>query len=369
MALADELITANRLAWPNPMADAMDKIRKLQGHPVVVLASGDPFNYGVGTMLAKNFPVSEMLCLPQPSAFSQAAARMGWSLPDTKLITLHGRPLSGLNRHLHKGARILALSWDETTPGKVAQALNERGLAQAEITVLENMGGPKEKLRSCKAGEFNLTDIAPLNTLAIDLSPITNGSNFHPSLSRLTPGLEDSDFDHDGQITKRDIRVITISALAPRPGEFLWDIGLGSGSIAIEWLLCHPSMGAIGFEHNETRAARAMANAAALGTPELKVVTGSAPAILENQPQPDVVFIGGGLTTPNLFETAWKAMPEGGRLVTNAITLESEARLTDLHAQFGGELLKISLSHADRVGRMRGWRAARPVTQWRVIKK
>ena len=365
LALSDPLIKGKRLSWPSPIGDALPEIEKHRGRPVAVLASGDPFHYGVGDLLMRAVTADETLCLPQPSAFSLAAARLGWSLQDVAPVSLHGRALEGIVRHLQPGARILALSWDGETPAKVAALLRERGLGESIITVLERMGGANECVRQKTAKAFSLDKIEPLNTIAVEVV-----GSAATALS-LAPGLDDSLFEHDGQLTKRDVRAITVSALAPRQGELLWDVGLGAGSIAIEWLLQHPSLRAIGIEEGPERAARATRNAAALGTPDLKIVQGHAPQALAGLPAPDAVFIGGGLGDAGLFDAVWSALKPGGRLVANAVSLGSEAKLIELFQQHGGELTRIEIAKsgaAGRSGKVFVWRPAAPIIQWRVTK-
>jgi precorrin-6Y C5,15-methyltransferase (decarboxylating) len=365
LALADSLIKGQRLHWPSPIADALPEIEKRRGRPVTVLASGDPFHYGVGDLLMRAFPADEMLCLPQPSAFSLAAAQLGWSLQEVTPVSLHGRALEGIVRHLQPGARILALSWDGETPAKLAALLRERGFGESRLTVLECMGGPCARIRKTTAKGFDLDKIEPLNTIALEVT----GSS--AAALSLAPGLDDSLFEHDGQLTKRDVRAITVSALAPRQGELLWDVGLGAGSIAIEWLLRHPSLKAIGIEEGAERAARATRNAASLGTPDLKIVQGHAPQTLAGLPAPDAVFVGGGLGDDGVFEAVWSALKPGGRLVANAVSLGSEAKLIALFQQHGGELTRIEIAKsgaAGRSGKVFVWRPAAPIIQWRVTK-
>lgn len=365
LALADPLIKSQRLAWPSPIGDALPEISRHRGRPVTVLASGDPFHYGVGEMLTRTIPAEEMLCLPQPSSFSLAAARLGWSLQDVALVSLHGRVLEGIVRHLQPGARILALSWDEATPAKLATFLMARGFGDSAMMVLERMGGPGERVRRTTAAAFDLDKIEPLNTIALDIVGPASAA-----LS-LAPGLDDSLFEHDGQLTKRDVRAVTISTLAPRHGELLWDVGLGAGSIAIEWLLRHPSLKAIGIEESVERAARAARNAALLGAPDLKIVQGHAPEALAGLPVPDAVFLGGGLGDPGQFETVWAALKPGGRLVANAVSLGSEAKLIEHFQRHGGELTRLEIAKsgpAGRSGNVFVWRPAAPIIQWRVTK-
>lgn len=361
LTLAGDLVRGKTLAWPSPMTAAYPEIAAHRGQPVVVLASGDPFHYGVGRQLAEIVPPDEMLCLPQPSSFSLAASRLAWSLPDVTPVTLHGRALEGIVRHLQPGAKILALSWDATTPQKLAAFLTARGMGASRIFVLEALGGPRERVRQATAESFDLAGIDPLNLIGLEVAVAPEAW-----IVTLAPGLDDTLFEHDGQLTKREIRAVTLSALAPRQGELLWDVGLGAGSVAIEWLLRHPAMRAIGIEERPERAARAGRNAVALGTPDLRIVEGRAPEALKDLPAPDAVFVGGGFSDNGVFDAVWAALKPGGRLVVNAVALETEARLIALHARHGGDLTRIQVSRAEPVGTMFGWRPAMPVTQWRV---
>jgi precorrin-6Y C5,15-methyltransferase (decarboxylating) len=365
LGLAEALIRGRTLAWPSPIGDALPEIERHRGRPVVVLASGDPFHYGVGDLLLRSIPANETLCLPNASAFSLAAARLGWSLQDVALVSLHGRALEGIVRHLQPGARILALSWDGETPGKLAKFLGERGMGASSITVLEAMGGPRERVRSATAAGLDVADVAPLNTIALQVIADA-GAKVLP----LAPGLDDTLFEHDGQLTKREVRAITVSALAPRQGELLWDVGLGAGSVAIEWLLRHPSLKAIGIEAEPERAARAARNAAALGTPDLQIVQRRAPEAFAGLPAPDAIFLGGGLANPNMLEAAWAALKPGGRLIANAVSIQSEARLIECFQRHGGELVRLDVSKAGKAGTggVFVWRAAAPIVQWRARK-
>ncbi|MBC7580526.1 MAG: precorrin-6y C5,15-methyltransferase (decarboxylating) subunit CbiE [Tardiphaga sp.] len=363
LAMADVLIAGRRLPWSSPLDTTLQDIAGHRGRAVVVLASGDPFHYGIGRQLAALASPEEFICLPQPSAYSLAAARLGWSLQDVALVTLHGRALEGVIGHLQPGAKILTLSWDAATPAKLAALLAARGMGGSRLTVLEAMGGPRERLRSTIAAEFDFDAIDPLNTVAIEVV-CAPGAMTLP----FTPGLDDSCFESDGQLTKREIRAITLSALAPRHGELLWDVGLGAGSVAIEWLLRHPSLRAIGIEARADRADRAARNAASLGTPDLQIVQGDAPAALHGLATPDAVFIGGGMGDDGVFDAVWRALRPGGRLIVNAVSVETESILADRFREHGGELIRLQVTKADRVGAMYGWRPAMPVTQWRVQK-
>lgn len=362
LALAAPL-AARTLSWPSPISDGYQAILARRGEPTCVLATGDPFHYGVGAELARLVPAEEITCFPQPSAFGLAAARMGWSLPECDCISLHGRSLERIIPYLQPGARLIALSWDGTTPGKLAELLKERGLSLSMMTILEAMGGPRERVRNVAAAEFALTDVDPLNTVAIE---IVAGQDAR--ITALTPGLADSWFENDGQLTKAEIRALTLAALAPRAGELLWDIGAGAGSIGIEWCLRHPRNHCLAIEENADRAERARRNALHLGATRLDVRMGRAPEALAGWPVPDAVFIGGGATDAGVFEAAWAALKPGGRLVLNAVTLETEMLVGSLHARHGGTMRRIGLSRLEKIGSMNGWRAAMPVTQWMVTK-
>lgn len=363
--LADRLIRGRRLAWPSPIGNAIPEIERQRGRPVVVLASGDPFHYGVGDLLLRAVPAQETLCLPQPSSFSLAAARLGWSLQDVALVSLHGRALDAIVRHLQPAARILALSWDGGTPAKLAGLLVARGMGESRLTVLEAMGGSRERVRRTPAAGFDVADVAALNTIALEVVASPGAT-----VVALAPGLDDNLFENDGQLTKREVRAATIAALAPRRGELLWDVGLGAGSVAIEWLLRHPSLKAIGIEDRPERAARAARNAAALGTPDLQIVQKQAPDGFAGLPAPDAVFIGGGLSDPGLFDAAWSHLKSGGRLVANAVSLQSEARLIELFQRHGGELVRLEVAKAGKAGTggVFVWRQAAPIVQWRIRK-
>jgi len=350
-----------RLAWPSPMQDAYPAILARRGDAVCVLASGDPFFYGVGSSLAALVGPDEFESFPQASAFSLAASRLGWALQDCALLTLHGRALQRIIPHLHPGARVMALSWDGETPAKLASLLCGRGLGDSRLTVLEAMGGPRERRRCATAWEFDGRGVDPLNTIALEVVE-TVGARIPPRAA----GLPDEWFEHDGQITKREMRALTISALAPRPRETLWDVGAGSGSIAIEWLLADLSLQAIAVERDPTRCACIAANAAALGVPQLRVVEGAAAEALTGLPAPDAVFLGGGVEAA--FETCWAALRPGGRLVVNAVTVESQAQVAQLSRRFGGDLLHVQFARAEPVGRFRGFRALMPSVQWRAVK-
>ncbi len=356
-------LAARSLPWPSPIQEGYRAILARRGEPTCVLATGDPFHYGVGAELARLVPPDEILCFPGASAFSLAAARMGWSLPDCDCVSLHGRAFERIVPALQPSARLLVLSWDGTTPMRIAALLAGRGMGGSLVTVLEAMGGPRERMRAARADAFDLDDIDPLNTVAIEVA-----ASPRARIVTLAPGLDDDWFANDGQLTKAEMRAITLASLAPRAGELLWDVGAGAGSVAIEWCLRHPKNRCIAVEERADRAERARGNALDLGAPQVEFRIGRAPEALEDLEPPDAVFIGGGASEAGVFEACWLALKPGGRLVVNAVTLETEARLANLHAAHGGAMRRVALSRLERVGAMHGWRAAMPVTQWMVVK-
>jgi precorrin-6Y C5,15-methyltransferase (decarboxylating) len=355
--LAGALIRGAVRPWPSPFDRAVAEVVEQRGRPVCVLASGDPFFYGVGATLVRHVDPAETLVVPGSSSFSLAAARLGWPLQETAWLSLNGRPLDLIRPHLHPGARILALTPDGAGPGALAALLADSGFGGSQVTVLEALGGPRERIRTTRAGGFALADVDALNVVALEIEA-TPGARI---LAR-TPGLSDVLFEHDGQITKREIRAVTLSSLAPRRSELLWDIGAGAGSVAIEWMLADTSMRAIAIEQRADRAARIRRNAAVFGVPGLEVIEGRAPDALAGLPQPHAIFIGGGATFS--LDAAIAALRSGGRLVVNAVTLQTETLLSARHAALGGDLVRIALSRADAVGEETGWRPALPITQW-----
>jgi len=363
LALAASLIKGETRQWPSPFDTAMRDLTALAGRRVCVLASGDPFLHGVGATIARLVPAAEIDVIPAPSAFSLAAARLGWPLAGIETVSLHGKPADLLRPLLHRGRRVIALTSDEEGPATVAALLAESGFGRSHVTVLEALGGEREKIRSARADRFQLDGIDPLNVVAIEVVA-DPGARILP----LAAGLADDLFEHDGQITKREVRALTLSALAPRRGELLWDIGAGAGSISIEWMLADPSLSAIAVESNPERAARIGRNALSLGVPGLTIVEGMAPAALIGLPTPDAIFVGGGGSDDGVLDAATDALSSGGRLVANAVTLEMEAILLARQARLGGELIRIAVSRAAPVGSMQGWRPAMPVTQWSWVK-
>jgi len=345
--------------WPVPFADGVEQILAMRGRQVVVLASGDPFWFGAGSLFAERLQPGEWVAHPGISVFALATSRLGWRLEDVTCLGLHAASLARIRPHLAAGSRLLVTLRNGAAVTELGGIVTDLGFGSTMLSVMEALGGPREKVRTVRAdGEVPEAIAAPV-LVAID----TAGGSAMP----LAPGLRDDLFEHDGQITKRPVRALTVAALAPRHGEMLWDIGAGSGSVAIEWLLRHPSLGAIALEANSDRFARIARNAMALGVDRLRVISGTAPEALAGLPLPDAVFVGGG-GDEALLQALWALLPVGTRLVANAVTLESEALFAAWQARVGGELLRIELAEAVALGGKRGWRAAYPVVQWSVMR-
>ncbi len=351
-----------RLAWPSPFSALIETIEALKPRHVAVLATGDPLWFGVGSTFAKHIPMAELCVYPALSAFALATARMGWPLAECEMLSLHGRPFPLLQSAIQPGARLLILAHDGETPAKVAAALCQRGYGQSRITVLELMAGPDEARIEGTAADWGSRTVEPFHTLAVECV-----ANRDAALLPRTPGLPDDAFQHDGQITKREVRAATLAALAPTPGALLWDVGAGSGSVAIEWMRSAAHTRAIAVERQQSRIGNIESNAAALGVPGLQVVAGQAPEVLADLPAPDAVFIGGGLSAQTV-DPCLRALKPGGRLVANAVTLQGEAVLFDAQERLGGALSRIAISRAEPVGPFLGWRPLMPVTQWSIRK-
>ncbi len=359
------------LRWSSPIQTSIDELLTHRGTPVCILASGDPLCYGIATTLLKQIPFEEMQIIPHLSAFTLATARLGWSTPEVETLSLCGRSPDLLRAALYPNAKILILSADRTTPHKVVDLLNQSGYGETEITILEHLGGPQERQFTQRAHPWTVPDCAPLNTIALHCPPQSNlsilNSQFSIPTSRL-PGLPDTLYHHDGQLTKAEIRSLTLCALAPYPGALLWDVGEGCGSIGIEWMRTHPRCHAIAIESNADRLVSIAHNAQNLGVPNLQIIAGRAPDALVNLPQPDVIFIGGGLTRSGVFDACWNALSPGGRVVANGVTLESEAKLFALQQQYGGKLTRVMIQRAEPIGTFLGWKSLSPITQWVVEK-
>jgi len=355
-------ISAERLAWPSPFNAMVETIEGLRGKRAVVLVTGDPLWFSVGARIGRAMDPAEIIYHPQLSAFQLAAARMGWSLADIETLTVHGRPVEQMIAFIQPDVRLLVLTTGAETPAQIAKFLSERGFGKSKMTVLAAMGG-KDEARFDGTADAWQHEVPAFNTLAVECIAAPDAA-----LLPRVPGLADALFQSDGTMTKQEIRAATLAKLMPMRGALLWDIGCGSGSVAIEWMRAARYARAIGIEPRADRRAMAGANAMALGAPQLELVDGMVPDALGGLPAPDAIFIGGGLSRPT-FDAAWAALRPLGRLVANAVTLESEAELMALHAEFGGELVRISVCRAEPVGRLTGWRPSMPVTQWSLVKR
>ncbi len=363
LAMLDSHDNRERIVWSSPIEDSIELILKYQGTPVCILASGDPLCYGIGVTLLRYISIDQMSIIPAPSTFSLACAKLGWSLTDVQTLSLCGRSPAFLAAMLAPQTKLLILSAGSPTPQIVADLLTEHGYGDSQLTVLEHLGGEREATISGIARAWANIDVAALNAIAIECV-LDSGKT---PLNRLA-GLPDSAYHHDGQLTKQEVRAITLAALAPMPGELLWDVGAGCGSIGIEWLRSHPKCRAIAIEQHTHRLQFITDNMTALGTPHLQLVQGKAPEALFDLPTPDAIFIGGGTTSPGLFDTCWNALRSGGRLVANAVTVESELQLLQWHQQFGGELTRIAIQRTQSIGSFLGWKPLIPVTQLAIFK-
>ncbi|QJI32526.1 precorrin-6y C5,15-methyltransferase (decarboxylating) subunit CbiE [Pseudomonas sp. ADAK18] len=354
-------IRGERALWPSPFS--LEPVLARRGEAICVLASGDPMFFGVGASLARQLPADELLILPAPSSVSLAAARLGWPLQDVVTLSVVARPLAALNAHLSSGVRVLVLSNDGQSPAAIAALLRASGFGLSRLSVFEHLGGADERRVDGIAQDWQDLPVAALNLVAIDCVADANT----PRLSRLA-GLPDSAFRHDGQLTKRDVRAMTLARLAPVPGELLWDVGAGSGSIGIEWMRAHPSCRALAIEADEGRQVLIEHNRDSLGVPGLQLIRGSAPQALAGLEAPDAIFIGGGVTRDGVLDTCWHHLRPGGRLVANAVTLQSEMTLMAWREQHGGELTRIHIAQAQPLGNFDTWRQALPITLLEVIK-
>jgi precorrin-6Y C5,15-methyltransferase (decarboxylating) len=354
-------IRGERQLWPSPFS--LESMLARRGEPVCVLASGDPMFFGVGASLARQVPANEMQILPAPSSCSLAAARMGWPLHEVVTLSVVARPIAALNAQLFSGVRLLVLSNDGQSPAAIAALLRESGFGPSRLSVLEHLDGAAERRIDGIANDWNDPTVADLNLTAIECIAEPNT----PRLSRLA-GLPDSAFKHDGQLTKRDVRAITLARLAPIPGELLWDVGAGSGSIGIEWMRAHPSCRALAIEADGGRQLLTEHNRDALGVPGLQLIRGNAPQALTGLERPDAIFIGGGVTREGVLDTCWAQLKPGGRLIANAVTLQSEMTLMAWREQHGGELTRIHIAQAQPLGEFDTWRQALPITLLDVTK-
>ncbi|MEY8118738.1 precorrin-6y C5,15-methyltransferase (decarboxylating) subunit CbiE [Falsihalocynthiibacter sp. BN13B15] len=358
--------SAKRVAWPSPFDALIDVLKAHKGQRVVVLATGDPLWYSVGARIGRSIDPSEITYHPQVGAFQLAAARMGWSMADLETLTVHGRPVEQMIAFIQPDQRLLILTTGAETPAQIAQFLAARGYGRSRMVVLAAMGGENEKRFEGVAASWD-HEVPPFNTLAVECVAAPNAA-----LLPRVPGLADDMFEHDGTMTKQEVRAATLSKLMPMRGALLWDVGTGCGSVAVEWMRSARYARAIGIEPRADRRAMAAANALALGVPKLELVDGRVPQALADLPAPDAVFIGGGLSRET-FDAAWSALRPLGRLVANAVTLESEAILVSLYKEFGGQLVKLSVHRVQTLGGEgsghTGWKPLMPVTQLSLVKR
>ncbi|HEV3045827.1 MAG TPA: precorrin-6y C5,15-methyltransferase (decarboxylating) subunit CbiE [Solirubrobacteraceae bacterium] len=363
LALLPEQVRAARRPWPSPLERLVEELAETD-EEVCVLASGDPMLHGIGATLARRLPADRLVVHPHPSALSLACARLGWPAAGVELVSAVGRPAESVARLLQPRRRMVVYPTGEHGASEVARVLCERGFGPSRFVVLEQLGGEAEHALETTAEEWGRRTADPLHAVAIDCACAPRAP-----LHALVPGLPDDAYEHDGQLTKRPFRALTLAALAPTPGALLWDVGAGSGSIGIEWLRAEPSARAVAVERDEERARRVSANALRLGVPQLELVLGRAPEALCELDGPDAIFVGGGLTTPGVIERCWYSLVPGGRIVANAVTLEGERVLTNAVAHCGGELLRVEVAHAAPLGGFHAWRAQLPVVQWSARKE
>jgi precorrin-6Y C5,15-methyltransferase (decarboxylating) len=356
--------SAERRPWPSPIDPLVDELCASNGTHTCVLASGDPMLHGIGATLARRLGPGRLQVFPHPSALALACARLGWPEADVELVSAVGRPAEVLVLALQPGRRVVAYASGAGGASELARVLCARGFGPSRMVVLEQLGGPAERIVESTVEEWGERAADVLHTVAIECR-VQPGATWLPR----SAGLPDEAYEHDGQITKRAIRAVSLAALAPAPGQLLWDVGAGSGSIAIEWLRAEPSARAIALESRSERAQRALRNARALGVPQLEVREGAAPDALAGLDAPDAIFIGGGVSEPGLIDRCWEALRPGGRLVANAVTLEGERALVDARTRFGGELMRLAVSHAEPLGGFSAWRPHLPIVQWSARKE
>ena len=353
-----------RRAWPSPLLEALPALlQEYDGRRVVVLASGDPLLSGIATTLIGLLGADAVQVHPAVSSVALARARMGWSAESCDVVTLVGRDLDAVRRFLSPGRRVVVLASDGSTAASVAGVLAQEGYPDSVLTVLGDLGSGQESRVQGTASSWGDVAVPTLNVVCVQVVA-SRGTSARATV----PGLPDDAFEHDGQLTKRDLRALALSRLAPVPGELIWDVGAGAGSVAVEWMRTDPRCRAVAVEASAGRAERIARNASRLGVPALEVRHGSAPDALEGLDDPDAVFVGGGATAPGLLDTCWERLRPGGRLVVHAVTLETEAVLTSWRRRVGGELVRVSVEHAEPLGSFTGWRPARPVVQWAVTR-
>ncbi len=353
-----------KIDWSEGLEQAFDEIANHQGKQIVVLASGDPLHFGIGAKLVKRFGEEAIRFHPAPGAFSLAASRMGWSLPDVECLTVHGRPLEIINRHLYPNAKLLLLSWDGNTPMALAKLLRTKGFGDSHLTVLEHLEGDQENRIKETAHLWSMEATADLNTIAVECVAGPEAVYWPP-----VPGLPEAAFVHDGKITKREVRAATLAALAPLPGQTLWDVGAGSGAVGIEWMRVDAQLRTIAFERDQSRHADIKTNAHNLGVPGLQIIEGEFLATQQTITEdPDAIFVGGGVSNEQILDMCWQRLKQGGRLVANGVTVEAHRAMMEFQAQQGGEMVRISVARSGAVGPMTAMRPLMDVLQLKAIK-
>ena len=353
-----------KILWKSPISDSISEIEGFRGKRVTILATGDPMVFGVGSTLSRYFSKDEMSVLPAPSAFSLAAARLLWPLTEVDCISLHGRPIVSIRSHLANRKKIIALSNDGKTPGEVCKDLIALGYGESIVTVLENMGTTSESITTNTANKWGVSFSSDLNTIAIECIGETKAKIFAGGI-----GLPDRAFSNKGLLTKREIRVLTLAALKPNLGQLLWDVGAGSGSVSIEWLLSNPNNHAIAIEKDQTSCDLIRKNSISLGVPRLIIEKGTAPNVLQNMPNPDAVFIGGGITDDKILRICWSRLNTGGRIVANSVTTNGEQKLYKFSEEIGGRMIRIQVSRSGPIGKYIGWKSLNPITQLEAFKQ
>jgi precorrin-6Y C5,15-methyltransferase (decarboxylating) len=359
LAMVPADVAGERVPWPHPLRAGLPGLLEQQrGKRVVALASGDPLVAGIATTLIELLGADSVEVLPAISSVALARARMGWPAESVTVLRDHRE----LPRHLASGHRILVLSADASTPAAVALLMNEAGFGDSTMTVLENLAASDERRTDADARSWH-ADVDNLNVVAIECTV-----GVQAAASSWVAGLPDDAFDHDGQLTKRDTRASALARLAPAPGQLLWDIGAGAGSIGIEWMRAHPTCRAIAIEARGDRAKRVAENAIRLGVGSLRVVIGPAPAALAKLPRPDAIFVGGGATDEGVLDAAWDALGPGGRIVVHGVTLQTVRLLEMRYQEIGGELIRLQIERAEPLGSFTGWKPSRAVIQWAAVK-
>ena len=357
LTLLPEDLHRKSILWPVPFESGIDALLQKRTEQVVMLTSGDPFWYGAGSVITRHLESQEWVAHPAPSCFSLTASFLGWPLEKTICHALHAAPFSTIQKDLHPNNRLMVTLKDGPSINELANYLCKSGFGTSKLTVCEAMGGPRQRVRETKANSLAFIDV--VHPVMVAIEPCGGES------ISLANGLEDDLFEHDGQLTRSPIRALTLSTLAPRAGEQLWDIGAGSGSISIEWLLSHPTCQAISLEADATRVERIARNAVRFGVERLNIIHATVPEGLDGLDPPDVVFIGGGLNA-SVLSAVLERIGVGTRLVVNAVTVESESLIIEKQREMGGQLLRFDISSLNSLGTKRGWKAAYPVVQWSV---